>query len=120
MALVLMALGVAVACAREGIAQTLRPLLPHVGRLAGALLTVSGAYLVYYWARLRFGNGLTLADDPIVGLAARYSSQLESFARQHGTPLVTAAGVIVTLALATGMLRLRRRRPTATGDLARR
>jgi cytochrome c biogenesis protein CcdA len=49
MALVLMALAVAVACARQGVAIRLRRLLPHVGRLAGVMLAVSGGYLVYYW-----------------------------------------------------------------------
>ena len=38
MAIVLMALAVAVACARQGLASRLRPLLPHVARLAAVLL----------------------------------------------------------------------------------
>jgi cytochrome c-type biogenesis protein len=76
MAVVLMALAVAVACARQGLAGRLRVLLPHVGWLAGVLLTASGAYLVYYWARIRFGDSVTLADDPIVGFASRYSAEL--------------------------------------------
>src|SRR3954463_7014962 len=61
MATVLMALSVGVACARQGIAGRVRPVLPHVARLAGCLLTVSGVYLVYYWARIRFGDQVTLA-----------------------------------------------------------
>src|SRR5881398_3171682 len=49
MAVVLMALSVGVACARQGLATRLRPALPYVSRLAGVLLTASGIYLVYYW-----------------------------------------------------------------------
>jgi cytochrome c-type biogenesis protein len=105
MALVLMALSVAIALAREGAARSLRPLLPHVRWLAGLLLAVSGGYLVYYWARIRFGDSVTLADDPIVGLVTRYSAQLQTFAGHHGTPLLAAAGAIVALAALSGLLR---------------
>jgi cytochrome c-type biogenesis protein len=105
MALVLMALSVAIALAREGAARSLRPLLPHVRWLAGLLLAVSGGYLVYYWARIRFGNSVTLADDPIVGLVTRYSAQLQTFAGRHGTPLLAAAGAIVALAALSGLRR---------------
>jgi cytochrome c-type biogenesis protein len=103
MTLVLMALAVTVAFTRQGIARYLRGLLPQVGRLAGLLLLASGGYLVYYWYRLRFGNQLTLADDPIVGFASRYSGQLESFARQHGTPFIAVAAAAVALALLLGL-----------------
>jgi cytochrome c biogenesis protein CcdA len=107
MAIVLMALSVAVAFARGGILRFFGPVLPHVHRLTGLLLAVSGTYLAYYWARVRFGNQLTLADDPIVGPVSRYSSQLETFARVHGAPLLAAAGAVVGVAL-IGLLRRRR------------
>ena len=103
MLLVLMALAVAVAFTRQGITRFLRGLLPHVGRIAGLLLVASGGYLFYYWYRLRFGDQLTLADDPVVGFASRYSGQLESFARQHGTPFIAIAAVAVALALILGV-----------------
>lgn len=103
MLLVLMALAVAVAFARQGITRFLRRLLPHVGRIAGLLLVASGGYLFYYWYRLRFGDQLTLADDPVVGFASRYSGQLESFARQHGTPFIAIAAAAVALALIIGV-----------------
>lgn len=120
MAVVLMALAVAIACARQGIAGRLRVLLPHVGRLAGVLLTASGGYLVYYWARIRFGDSVTLADDPIVGFASRYSAELQDFAERHGTPLIVGAGVIVALALASGLRHRLRHHTPASRELARR
>lgn len=104
MTVVLMALAVATACARQGFAHWLSPLLPYVGRLAGVLLTASGCYLVYYWARIRFGDSVTLADDPVVGLASRYSGELQAFAQRHGTPLIVGAGAIVAVALLVGLL----------------
>ena len=103
MTLVLMALAVTVAFTRQGLARFLRRLLPHISQLAGLLLIASGGYLFYYWYRLRFGNQLTLADDPVVGLASRYSGQLESFARQHGTPFIAIAAAAVALALVIGL-----------------
>ena len=103
MMLVLMGLAVTVAFTRQGIARFLRRLLPHTGRLAGLLLVASGGYLVYYWYRLRFGNQLTLADDPVVGFVSRYSGQLESFARQHGTPFIVIAAAAVVFALILGL-----------------
>lgn len=105
MALVLMALSVGVALAREGAVHALRPLARHVRWLAGLLLAISGGYLIYYWGRVRFGDSVTLADDPVVGLVTRYSAQLQTFAARHGTPLLSAAGAIVAVALASGALR---------------
>jgi cytochrome c-type biogenesis protein len=118
MMLVLMALAVAVAFTRQGIARFLRRLLPHIGRLAGLLLLASGGYLVYYWYRLRFGNQLTLADDPVVGFASRYSGQLESFARQHGTPFIAAAAAAVVLAFVLGLRQHLRPTTQTKGTLA--
>jgi cytochrome c-type biogenesis protein len=103
MAIVLMALAVAMAGARHGLARRLRPALPHVSRVAGALLTASGAYLVYYWLRVRFGDSVTLADDPVVGFAARYSAQLQGFAERHGEPLLIVAAALVAVAVASGV-----------------
>lgn len=113
MTLVLMALAIGGALARRGIARFLRSLLPHVHRLSGLLVAASGLYLAYYWARIRFGNDVTLADDPIVGLVSRYSGHLEAFARQHGTPFIAAAAAIVGLAL-IARVRKRRARSAAT------
>ncbi len=120
MAVVLMALAVAVALAREGLASRLRPLLRYVNRIAALLLFASGGYLTYYWGRIRFGNQLTLADDPIVGTASRYAAQLEIFARRHGTPLLAVAATVVAVALATAALQLLRRRAPTQRELAQR
>jgi cytochrome c-type biogenesis protein len=119
MAIVLMALAVGVACARQGLARGLRPALPYVGRVSGVLLMLSGGYLVYYWARIRFGDSVTLADDPIVGLATRYSAELQEFAERHGAPLLALAAAIVALAIVSGV-RHRSRRAAAAPRLVRR
>ena len=108
-AVVLMALAVLVALAREGIARTVRPLLPFMGRIAGALLVIAGGYLVYFWARLRFGDTATVADDPIVSFAIRFSGHIRTFADGRGSTLVAAAGAIVLAAVLSGLGRWRRR-----------
>ena len=109
MAVVLMALSVLVALLREGATRFVRPALPYVGRAAGALLFVSGGYLFYYWARLRFGDTATVADDPIVSFGVRFSGQVRNFADGQGATLVAAAGAVVALALFSGLWQRHRR-----------
>ncbi|MGH2898276.1 MAG: cytochrome c biogenesis CcdA family protein [Solirubrobacteraceae bacterium] len=107
-AIVLMALSVLVALAREGVARTVRPLVPYLGRIAGLLLVIAGGYLVYFWARLRFGNTATVADDPIVSFAFRFTGHIRTFADGRGSTLVALAGAIVLAAVLTALLRWRR------------
>jgi cytochrome c-type biogenesis protein len=109
MGVVLMALSVLVALAREGAARLVRPALPHMGRIAGALLVASGGYLFYYWARLRFGDTATVADDPIVSFGVRFSGQVRGFADGRGSTIVAIAGAIVGLALVSSLWQRRRR-----------
>ena len=111
-AVVLTALSVLVALAREGVARGVRPLLPYMSRLAGLLLLIAGGYLVYYWARLRFGNTATVADDPVVSFAIRFSGHIRTVADGHGSMLVAGAGAIVLTALLATLVRWRRQATT--------
>src|SRR5207244_3064950 len=106
---VLMALSVLGALARAGATRLVRPALPYMGRIAGLLLLASGGYLFYYWARLRFGDTATVADDPIVSFGVRFSGQVRSFADGRGSTLVAIAGAIVALALLSSLWQRRRR-----------
>jgi len=103
MAVVLMALSVLVALAREGAARAVRPLLPHMNRIAGLLLLASGGYLSYYWARLHFGDTATVADDPIVSFGVRFSAQARNLADGNGALVLAGAGAIVALAFLAGL-----------------
>jgi cytochrome c-type biogenesis protein len=109
MAVVLMALSVLIALAREGAARAVRPLLPHMSRIAGLLLLASGAYLTYYWTRLRFGDTATVADDPIVSFGVRFSGQARNFADSNGSLILVVAGAIVALAVLASLWQRRRR-----------
>jgi len=113
MGLVLTALSVAAALARDGLARGLRLLVPHMGRTAGALLLVAGAYVGYYWLRLEFGERATLADDPIVGFGTRFTARLEVLARGDGALVLIVAGTAVALALAAALWKWIRRRTGA-------
>ncbi len=112
-AVVLMALAVLVALAREGVARAVRPLLPYMNRISGLLLVVAGGYLVYFWARLHFGNTATVADDPVISFAFRFTGHIRTFADGRGSLLVAVAGAVVFVAGCAAILH-HRRRPTAT------
>src|SRR5947199_7448731 len=114
MAVVLMALSVLVALAREGATRLVRPALPYMSRIAGLLLLASGGYLFYYWTRLHFGGTATVADDPIVSFGVRFSAQARNFADGNGALILVGAAVIVALALITS-LRQRRSSNVSTG-----
>jgi cytochrome c-type biogenesis protein len=105
MALVLMALSVAAALLRDGLVRALKRLLPHMERIAGALLVVAGSYLVYYWSRIRFGEASTLANDPIVEPVTRFSAEVQAFADRRGIWLVVALALAVGLAVVAGLRR---------------
>jgi len=111
-ALVLMALSVLAALAREGLARAMRPALPYMSRIAALLLVIAGGYLAYYWARIRFGDTATVADDPIVSFGVHFSGRVCNLADGRGSIVVAAAGAVVLLALAATLL-ARRRRPAA-------
>jgi hypothetical protein len=109
-----LALSVLVALAREGAARAVRPLLPYMNRIAGLLLLASGGYLFYYWARLRFGDTATVADDPIVSFGVRFSGDARNFAGGNGSLILVGAAVIVALAVFASLWH-RRRRTVSTG-----
>ncbi|NUR75982.1 MAG: cytochrome c biogenesis protein CcdA [Thermoleophilia bacterium] len=107
-AIVLTAVSVLTALAREGIARAVRPTLPYMSRIAGGLLVIAGGYLVYYWARLRFGDTATVADDPVVSFAIRFSGRVRTLADGRGSILVAGAGAVVAAALVITLLHWRR------------
>jgi cytochrome c biogenesis protein CcdA len=121
MGVVLTALALGAALVRSGIGRGLRSLVPYMSRISGALLVLSGGYLVYYWARIRFGPSSTLADDPIVGVVTRFTAELQSHAAGDGRIVLAAAatGVALAIGAAAGQRRRRRQRDARAGRLAR-
>jgi cytochrome c biogenesis protein CcdA len=109
MAVVLMALAVLVALLRQEAARSLRLLLPHMHRVAGALLVAAGGYLAYYWARFKFGDTANVADDPVVTFVVRFSGHIRRFADGRGYVILIVAGTIVAAAALSGLRQYRRR-----------
>jgi cytochrome c biogenesis protein CcdA len=104
-AITILALLVAATLVREGLARRLGALAGRLHRVAGLLLLLAGGYLTYFWARLEFGASATLADDPIVGVATRYSARMQTLAGRFGISFVLALALLVLLALAAGAWR---------------
>lgn len=97
MGLVVAVLAVAAALARAAVATGIRRLLPHIGRIGGGLLVVTGAYVGYYgFYELRLNNGGGNATDPIVDLAATVQTALSDWMQATGPiPIVVALAILV-------------------------
>lgn len=104
MATTLMALSVAGALARHGLARALKRLLPYMGRVAGTLLLLSGAYLSYYWGRVLWGPADALSTDPLLTVVTRFSTWIQRTASSGGgRSLVLSAGAIVAAAIVVAL-----------------
>lgn len=105
MAVVLTGLSVAAALLREGLGRSLKALLPHHNRVTGALLMFTGAYVTYYWGRVRFGDIATLSRDPLVGAVERFVTFAQQAAAASGKWVLLAAGSMVLLAIVSAIWR---------------
>jgi hypothetical protein len=104
MATTLMALSVAAALARDGLARALKRLLPHMGRVAGGILVASGAYLSYYWGRVLWGPADALSTDPLLTVVSRFSNWIQRSADSgEGRSLVLIAGAVVAVAMVVSL-----------------
>lgn len=108
MGLVVAALAVAAALARTTVATGIRRLLPHIGRIGGLMLIITGAYVGYYgYYELRLNNGNGNASDPIVNAAGRVQGTLSDGVNAVG-PMPIA--IVLAALLTAGILLTRRRR----------
>jgi cytochrome c-type biogenesis protein len=115
MGLVLTALTVALALARQTLVRRLRGFLPYVHRIAGGLLVLAGGFLVYWgWWELQVLAGNYEAGGPADAMK-RWQSSLSNWISEVGPTrigLVLAAFIVAALSIAA--LRSRRtesRRP---------
>jgi cytochrome c-type biogenesis protein len=99
MAIVLTALSLGAASLRIGLANRMGRLIPHMGRISGALLFLVGSYLAYYWSRARFAAPGTTSDDPLVGFVQAFTNRVQVWAASGGGRwLILGAGVAVASA----------------------
>jgi cytochrome c-type biogenesis protein len=104
MGVVLVALTVALALARQSLVRSVRRVLPYIYKVSGALLIIAGLYVAYYgWYELRLNDGLVSG-----GAAANFVFDLNSTISDWiqrtgpiriGIVLAAAVGVAVALAM---------------------
>ncbi|MGB2570799.1 cytochrome c biogenesis CcdA family protein [Micromonospora citrea] len=109
MGLVVGAAALAVALARESLVRRTRRAAPLLGRIAGLLLVLTGAYVAWYgWYEIRVFSGGS-ADDPVIDTAGRVQAAVSGWLDGLGPWVVTAVAVAL-LAVAVGSTVARRRR----------
>jgi len=108
-ALLLITLALLAALAGHTLARALQRVARYAGRIAGALLAVSGAYLLLYWLPQLLGTS-RLGDAGLAELAGRVATAITD----HQLAVTFTAAVVVLIA-ATAVIRTRR----ATTDAPR-
>lgn len=91
---VLLALSVSAALAQGALARNLRRLAPFVNRLAGALLLLSGVYLVAYWLPA-LGDGAPNSTGSLARRSEFISSGLADFFAAHTGIFAVALAVLL-------------------------
>jgi cytochrome c-type biogenesis protein len=113
-AAMLVTLAVSAALAKASLTRALRRIVRFADRIAGAVLTASGAYLIAYWLpALRGGRSGRFAGSRVVSDAsARLTELLDA---NQGVVAGLSAAVALTVG-ATVLVGRRRRRDVATAD----
>jgi cytochrome c-type biogenesis protein len=97
MTLVLLTLTVSLALARRSLVGFLRRSQQHINRVAGALLTIAGAYVAYYgWYEVRVLDGESVPTGP-VDVVTGWSDDIARFVNDMGGRTV---GLLLALVLA--------------------
>jgi cytochrome c-type biogenesis protein len=100
MTLVLVGLTVAMALARTSIVRFLRRAQPYVGRVAGGLVALAGAYVAYYgWLEVRVAraSGGAIPSSGITDVVTRWSYDVSDWIERTGAVKIAVA-VGITLA----------------------
>jgi threonine/homoserine/homoserine lactone efflux protein len=109
MGLVLTTLALALALAREPLVQRLSAARRHVDRVAGALLVLAGAYLVWYWVESLSADARTTTGSGPLPVVDRWSSALAGRFGSWGSGLALVLAAVVAGA---GLLAAAGRRPS--------
>jgi cytochrome c-type biogenesis protein len=108
-ALLLITLALLAAATSTALARGMRRMAPYAGRIAGALLALSGGYLLYYWLPPLLG-----ADRPADGGVTALSAQVATWISIHQLAVALTA---TALTIITAAVLLTRRRPEGAADL---
>ena len=97
MGLVLIALTLAIALARQGVVKKMRGVLPYINRISGVLLVTAGVYVTYYgWYELRVLNG-NISGGGIAGWMFNLNGRITQWINEVGP---TRIGLILGLVIA--------------------
>lgn len=116
MTLVLLALTVGMGLARTSIVHLLRRTQPYIGRVAGGLVALAGAYVAHYgWLEVRLGRTGEVPDSNVTDVVAGWSSDVTQWIDDVGSVRI---GVVVTVLLAGTVVAVRhgRTRRSATSS----
>lgn len=119
MTTVLVALTVAMALARTSLVRTLRRVQPYVGRVAGGLVALAGAYVAYYgWLEVRLGRTGQVPDSSITDVVAGWSADATRWIDEVGAVRIGVAVVVllagVVAAVRAGRARTADREPVSS------
>jgi cytochrome c biogenesis protein CcdA len=121
MGVVITFLTVCLATARQGVVRHMRKVLPYVGRIAGVLLMIAGAYMAWYgwWEEQTLANN-DVAEGP-VGLVTGWSYDVYDWindvgAVRLGLALTGLTAMVLVLAWGFRASRPTGGRPTAAGS----
>lgn len=103
-ALLLVSLALLAAGTASALARSLRAIAPYASRIAGALLALSGFYLLYYWLPQLLGTARP-SDGGISTLSAYASTWMSS----HQLAVVIITGTLIAGVTATTVLARRTR-----------
>lgn len=95
MGLILTALAVALALARDGAVARSRAVLPWLNRISGVLLIVAGSYVTWYgYVEIRILGGDLVERGP-VDLVARWSGEVSTLIEAHRGALALAMALLI-------------------------
>ena len=111
MTLVLLGLTVAMALARTSILRFLRRTQPYIGRVAGGLVALAGAYVAYYgWLELRVAraSGGTIPSSGITDVVTGWSYDVSDWVERTGSVKIAVGLGAALLAVVVAVYRARR------------
>jgi cytochrome c-type biogenesis protein len=114
MSLVLLAVTLAVAFGQRSIVSRIRRSARYVNRIAGGILVVAGAYIVYFWAS-NLRRGALEASEPVI-LVERASAWLTNLI--GNAPLLWGSGFAALVAAAVAYVLWARRASAEAPDAA--
>ena len=103
MSVLLMALTLAVAFAKQGVVRRLRSMLKHVQRVSAGFLIVAGVYITWFWA-----NDLSSdAGDQsaATGVVDGWSASLTNWMGDHSSSIGLSLGGLVAIAILSSVLK---------------